>query len=116
MMDKDDFLEIRKMGDGMEAISRRQRSLISSCPDDTDSLCSALISEAGARINPALINKITEYIAFSRFGLREADLEKLLPKEWSALDFAHFLSYRLSLLCPYLCSSRVSLYFVAFVI
>ncbi len=93
MMNRNDFFEIRKMGDGMEAISALQRSIIASCSADTDSLCSALIFEAGKRINPTLINKITEYIAFSRFGLREADLEKLLPMEWSALDFAHFLSY-----------------------
>jgi len=93
MMDKDDFFEIRRMGDGMGAISLRQRQLIASCPNDTDSLCSALISEAGARINPTLIDKITKYIAFSRFGLRESDLQALIGDQWSALDFAHFLSY-----------------------
>ena len=93
MMNSDDFFEISSSGDGMSAISRHQREIIKACPLETDRLSSALISEAGKRINPSLIKSITEYIAFSRFGLRESDLEGLVGKSWRAIDFAHFLSY-----------------------
>lgn len=93
MMNSDDFFEINSSGDGMSAISRHQREIIKACPLETDRLSSALISEAGKRINPSLIKSLTEYVAFSRFGLRESDLEGLVGKSWRAIDFAHFLSY-----------------------
>ncbi len=93
MMDKDDFFAIRKTGSDMRAISDYQRELISSCPCDIQSLCAKIINEAAERINPHTVNLAMQYIACSRFGLRQEDLASLLKNEWDALDFANFISY-----------------------
>lgn len=93
MMNSDDFFKIRSAGDGMGAISKRQRELLRECPEDISGMCSALISEAAKRVNPSLIIPVLEYLSLSRYGLRERDLEALMGEKWSAVEFAHFLSY-----------------------
>ncbi len=93
MMNIDDFFKIKSSGDGMSAISKRQKELIAECPKETDTMSTALIWEGARRVNPTLIVPVLEYIALSRFGLRDDDLASLLSDKWSPVDFAHFLSY-----------------------
>ena len=93
MMNRDDFLAIKKSGDDMKAISKRQLEVIASCPDSLQKMSAALLTEAGKRINEELVRKVAEYLAVSRHGLRQEDLAALLGDKWNALDFAHFITY-----------------------
>ena len=93
MMNRDDFLAIKKEGDDMKAISKHQLEVIATCPDSLQKMSAALLTEAGKRINEELVRKVAEYLAVSRHGLRQEDLSVLLGDNWSALDFAHFITY-----------------------
>lgn len=93
MMNRDDFLAIKKEGDDMKAISMHQLEVIATCPDSLQKMSAALLTEAGKRINEELVRKVAEYLAVSRHGLRQGDLATLLGDKWSALDFAHFITY-----------------------
>lgn len=93
MMNRDDFLAIKKAGDDMEAISKHQLEVIATCPDSLQKMSAELLTEAGKRINEELVRKVAEYLAVSRHGLRQEDLAALLGDRWSALDFAHFITY-----------------------
>lgn len=93
MMNRDDFLAIKKAGDDMKAISKHQLEVIATCPDSLQKMSAELLTEAGKRINEELVRKVAEYLAVSRHGLRQEDLAVLLGDNWSALDFAHFITY-----------------------
>lgn len=94
MMNREDFDDIRKKGDGMSAIEAHQIELINNrCPDELDEMSAALLTEAGSRIHPELILKAGQFLAVSRSGLRRHDLSALIGKQWSELDFSHFISY-----------------------
>ena len=94
MMNSADFSEINKAGGSMAAIENYQLKLISeNCPDDLDKMSAALLTEAGNRINPALVSKAGQLLAVSRAGLRARDLSVMLGDDWTDIDFAHFISY-----------------------
>lgn len=93
MMNRDDFLAIKKAGDDMKAISKHQLAVIATCPDSLQKMSAALLTEAGKRINEELVRKAAEYLAVSRHGLRQEDLAALLGDKWNTLDFAHFITY-----------------------
>lgn len=93
MMNRDDFRAIKQAGDDMKAISKHQLTVIETCPDSLQKMSAALLIEAGKRINEELVLKVAEYLSVSRHGLRREDLSALLGDKWSALDFAHFLTY-----------------------
>jgi len=93
MMNRDDFLAIKKAGDDMTAISKHQLYVISTCPDSLQKMSAVLLREAGKRINDEMIRRVAEYLAVSRHGLRQEDLAALVGDKWSALDFAHFITY-----------------------
>lgn len=96
MMDKDDFAVISEYGNDMAAINHYQIELIKNAPSDSEEMSRLLIREAGKRINPELVNRMAEYIAVSRQGLRESDLKALLKQEgisWNSLDFSRMINY-----------------------
>ncbi len=94
MMDRADFETIRTLGSGISAIEKMHLCMIkTACPDELDGMSAALLDEAGARINPALVKTAARFLAVSRHGLRRQDLAALTGKNWSEVDFAHFLSY-----------------------
>ena len=93
MMNREDFIAIKAAGDGMNAITEHQLQIIKTCPDSLQKMSASLLHEAGKRINEALVRSVAEYLAVSRHGLRREDLAALLGDQWSALDFAHFISY-----------------------
>ena len=94
MMNSADFADIRSRGDGISAIESHQIELITkNCPDNLDEMSSALLTEAGNRINPDLVSKAGQLLAVSRAGLRSHDLSVMLGEDWTEIDFAHFISY-----------------------
>lgn len=94
MMNREDFFAINaKKIDAMKAISERQIEVLQNCPDSLQDMSAALLTEAGSRINKKLVQRVAEYFAVSRHGLRREDLAALIGDEWSELDFTHFITY-----------------------
>lgn len=96
MMNKGDFDEIAAQGDGMAAITRHQLELVAGCSDTLEGVCVDILSAASQRVGGPFVQTAAEYLAASRHGLRERDLEGLLSARgipWSGLDFAQFVQY-----------------------
>lgn len=96
MMNKADFDEIAAQGDGMAAITRHQMELVEGCSDTLEGMCVDILSAASRRVGGPFVQTAAEYLAASRHGLRERDLEGLLTARgipWSGLDFARFVQY-----------------------
>ena len=96
MMNKGDFDEIAAQGDGMAAITRHQMELVEGCSDTLEGMCVDILSAASRRVGGPFVQTAAEYLAASRHGLRERDLEGLLTARgisWSGLDFARFVQY-----------------------
>lgn len=96
MMDKNDFSVIAEYGNDMAAINRYQIELVREAPEDPEDMSRLLVQETGRRVNQELVQRMAEYIAVSRRGLRECDLQVLLEKEgiqWNRLDFSRAVHY-----------------------
>lgn len=92
MMDRSDFDDIRSKGGGMRAITARQLEIIKELPDGVNTLSAYVLDFAGTKINVQLVRRSTEYMALSRYGLREDDLAGLAGDNWNYLDFAQMIS------------------------
>ncbi len=75
------------------AIAERQITLINEMPADLPSLSEYVFEEVGRRINRLFCEKVRKNLAVSRFGLRVSDLIALCKRNWSTLDFAHYINY-----------------------
>lgn len=96
MMNKDDFDVIAQYGNDMQAINRYQIELISHAPENLEGMCCLLVQETGERVNKKLVQRMAEYIAVSRQGLRERDLRELLNMDgicWDNLSFSRAIHY-----------------------
>lgn len=79
----------------MEAINQVQIDIIENCSENLEYFCVELI-ELAAEIFGSFIKLVVNYIAISRYGLRESDLEGILSSknvEWNALNFSVFTKY-----------------------
>lgn len=123
MMVKKDFDEIRRMTDEEhynDASALYKNKLIEECPDDLNAICRHILNTASEQIGGKTAQLIVQYIAASRYGLRQSDLEHIfqeryissLPKSdqsdlesirkdrykyWNSLSFAQFYQYMRSL-------------------
>jgi len=93
MMNQDDFAKIAEAGDGIEAISEYQISLVKQCPEELRKLGAYIIRQAGVRINPQLVEEVSLLISRSNTGLRMEDFIGILGDKFNTLDFAHFVTY-----------------------
>jgi tetratricopeptide (TPR) repeat protein/energy-coupling factor transporter ATP-binding protein EcfA2 len=93
-MDHDDFEKMKQLeGRGDEVIVDYMESLVHHFPALPGELFLSLISKAASVFEEDFTRKIFLFVACSRDGLRESDLEKLIPKteeeNWDALMFAN---------------------------
>lgn len=93
MMNKEDFDAIRKLGEGMSAITEYQKQLVAACPNELSNMSVELLRVTGQRINGPMVASVAQLIGITRYGLRQQDLAALLPDTFNALDFAHFIAY-----------------------
>ncbi|WP_282928994.1 tetratricopeptide repeat protein [Anaerococcus sp. Marseille-Q7828] len=98
MMDRKDYQEIIKSGDGYEKISAYQKDLIQKMPNGLKDMILKLISYATKTLdtNTDDIKNTLNYLAISRRGLRGMDLKniyKLKGKAYNSLDFASLKKY-----------------------
>ena len=96
MMDREDFGRITARGDGMDAITAYQTEIVDSLPEGLNGLCTAVLHAASGKLGEEMAETAVRYIAASRYGLRESDLEgifSLRGMEWNSLDFTLFLRY-----------------------
>ena len=96
MMDREDFGRITARGDGMDAITAYQTEIVDSLPEGLNGLCTAVLHAASEKLGGEMAETAVRYIASSRYGLRESDLEgifSLRGMEWNSLDFTLFLRY-----------------------
>ena len=102
MMDKSDFEKIVEQGDGIDAITARQLEVVDSLPENLDELCMDIVHAASGKLGGYLAEMAAQYIALSRYGLREKDLEGILTArglKWNSLDFTLFIRYMKSFSC-----------------
>lgn len=93
MMSQTEFDQINRRGGGMEEISHYQIDMIRDAPESLEGMSAALMRTAGDKINGELVSRVNEYIAVSRYGLRESDLALLLGDKWDYLAFRQMLNY-----------------------
>ena len=96
MMDRSDFEQIVEQGDGISAITEHQLEIVDGLPDDLAVLCMDIVHAASAKLGGELSELAVQYIAASRYGLREKDLEGIFAvrgMKWSSLDFTLFIRY-----------------------
>lgn len=96
MMDQREFKEISARGDGIEAITEYQKEMVDRLPEDLERLCVELIYTAAEKLETIQMEHAARYIAASRYGLREKDLDGIFTAQgmkWSSLDFTRFLRY-----------------------
>ena len=96
MMDKKDFDVINAYGGAISAINSHQIKILHTCSDNLDDLCVDIINTASEKIGSEFVNLAMRYISVSRYGLREADLERILTAKgihWNSVDFALFVQY-----------------------
>ncbi|MCF7859115.1 MAG: DUF4062 domain-containing protein [Candidatus Cloacimonetes bacterium] len=91
-MDNQDFEEIRKReGRPDQAINEFMIKLVREYPTAPGPLFLNLVYKAASYFGEDFTRKVFDYLACSRNGLRESDLEKLIPEpaeKWDALTFA----------------------------
>lgn len=91
-MNKEDFEQIRRYGNDMEAINRYQIELIEMLPMGEEELSCVLLQKFTSSMNTQFIDEALRYIAVSRFGLLETDL-KFLVEGYNTLDFIRFVAF-----------------------
>ncbi len=89
-IDQDDFEKMSRMeGRGDQQIETYIANLAQGFDPLPGKLFLSLIDRAGLLFDPDFTHAVFDYIAISRNGLRERDLEKLLPQNtWDPLQFA----------------------------
>ena len=91
-------IELKKSGNenpGMNAINQIQIDIIHSCSNDLEKFCMELVDFAAKNFGE-FVKLAVEYIAVSRYGLREEDLAEILKSQgvqWNALNFSIFTNY-----------------------
>lgn len=96
MMDRADFREINRNGGGIDAINQKQIEMIRACPTKLEDLCVELLNTATEKLGNKLPFFAANYLAMSRYGLRESDLEGIFARigiAWDALSFSRFQRY-----------------------
>ena len=99
MMVKKDFDTIKRMADEEhynDASTLYKNRLIKACPDDLNAMCRHILDTASEQIGGKTAQLIVQYIAASRYGLRQSDLEHIFQeryKYWNSLSFAQFYQY-----------------------
>ena len=96
MMDRGDFENITVTGDGMDAITAYQIAVMDRLPENLEDLCMDLVQAASEKLDNNIAELAVRYIAVSRYGLRETDLEGIFANqgiEWSSLGFTLFCQY-----------------------
>ena len=106
MMNQNDYENIAFRGDEMQstntkncqmqAIDNQQMKILNKCPDDVESFCTYLINSAVDMLGADFVKIAVNYIAVSRYGIREYDLESILSHsmiKWDSLKFSLFINY-----------------------
>jgi tetratricopeptide (TPR) repeat protein len=92
-LDNDDFEKMRELEErGDAVIENYMEEMVNKFPSLPGELFLNLISKACGLFGEGFTNSVFNFIACSRNGLREKDLEKLLPRKtnikWEPLQFA----------------------------
>ena len=100
LQNKDDYEQIQRLSEGEISRVKRdelrighQLELIASAPDTIEELIYRLCDSMADNINRDLVFGVLKYIALSRYGLRDSDLQKLLESCWDELDFHTLVNY-----------------------
>lgn len=96
MMDRDDYEKMTAAGDKMDSIIAYEMAVVDELPENLEELCMHLIHVVSEKLGNNMAELAVRYIAVSRYGLRETDLEGIFADqgiEWKSLDFTLFLRY-----------------------
>lgn len=93
MMDRYDFQNIRKSGDGMNAINEFIMETAKTFPKTIEGMALFLLHDFGKRIAPNIVPQLYIYIACNAGGLRASDLEKIFGVKWDDVSFERYIAF-----------------------
>lgn len=93
MMDRYDFQNIRKSGDGIDAINEFIMNTAKTFPKKIEGMALFLLHDFGKRIAPNIVPQLYIYIACNAGGLRASDLEKILGAKWDDMSFERYIAF-----------------------
>ena len=96
MMDRYDYEKMTSTEDEIDSITAYEMAVVDELPENLEELCMHLMYVASEKLGTNMTELAVRYIAVSRYGLRETDLEGILTDqeiEWNSLDFTLFLRY-----------------------
>lgn len=91
LLDSEDFMKIRLLGDGIDNINKYLISIIDNLSDDTKNVIQELIKEAAERINKDLVYHLISILILLPVGLTEKEIIKIFEfNNWqfNKLDFS----------------------------
>lgn len=94
--DQEDYAAIKDLGNDMIAISLYQKQIVRDMPNSIFGLSRYIFKRLEEKSNDEFISSVVEFIAASRFGLREQDLKSLLERRnipWSSILFSRLINY-----------------------
>ena len=90
----DDYREIRKDGGAIEAINTYVKALYNESLSATSGQFYYTVKRFAENVcGSSDILEVIDYIALSRIGLRECDLEQLLAEKWDPVSFGMITNY-----------------------
>ncbi len=98
LLDEDDFAAMKSYkGTPEEKLKQLLVITAKEMPADIEGMYGYLFTKAGARFGKEFIDAVLRYLAVTRYGLRESDLEALInnytTEKWSNLKFAALRRY-----------------------
>ncbi len=81
MLDSNDFAEIRKMGDGMEAINSYMISIVDNVADSVSGIVKELANEAGQRIDFHFVCRLLAILSCSNEFLQEEEIKQIFAHQ-----------------------------------
>ena len=92
MIDSEDLSNIDSEN-WSESHAKLMVKIVESLPKDIRGLSSHIVREALDRVSSKAVDKSVEYLAVTRRGLRETDLESVIKEGWNTVDFRILLLY-----------------------
>ena len=93
MFNYDDFLNIYKLGDGINGINNYMLNVVNECPEDLNEMTYYLLKCISNRIGFSFVDEFFKLFSITKNGLREYDLKIIMKDNYNPYTFQHLISY-----------------------